>query len=78
MKVAQLRQALHQRIAGIEDEALLTALNTLLDATNHPGSLPLNAQQMEDIMASKAELADGKYFDQDTMDKAFNQWLKGR
>jgi hypothetical protein len=74
MKAAQLKQALHQRIAAIDDTALLTALNTLLDATKH--SLPLNAQQIEDIMVSKAELAEGKYFDQDSMDKAFNQWLK--
>lgn len=76
MTAAELRKSLHAQLDGIEDVALLHAIEKLLHS-DAPLRLALTAAQRKDISDSRAEVAGGAVIGQQDMDNAFSEWLKG-
>ena len=80
MTTLELKKILIHRIAEINDESFLTAINTILDSKIQTQShiLILTAQQRNEIAESKKDIEKGLFIEQDDLDNEFNKWVSAR
>ncbi|GEL09358.1 hypothetical protein SAMN05192550_1646 [Flavobacterium glycines] len=85
MSAIELKNLLISKIAGIDDEAFLSAINTILDtkAKNTENNNPdlqkiiiLTEQQKKEIQNSQKEYSEGHYVDNDSVNEEMEKWLR--
>jgi hypothetical protein len=85
MSTIELKNLLISKIAEIEDEALLLAINTILDSKsrsieNYNQDLQkiiiLTEQQKNEIQNSQKEYLVGNYFENDFVNEEMEKWLR--
>ncbi|MBA0883236.1 hypothetical protein [Flavobacterium undicola] len=85
MSTIELKNLLISKIAGIDDEVFLSAINTILDSksksveSNNPDLqkiIMLTEQQKKEIQNSQKEYSEGNYFDNDSVNKEMEKWLR--
>lgn len=76
MTAIELKKALIQRIAEINDVSFLKAIKTILDSKAQ--SLSLNDEQRIEINESKKEIEQGLFIEQAELDNEFVKWLNAR
>ncbi len=75
MSTIELKNALIQRIAEIEDKSFLQAIKTILDAKAESKTLYLTPEITEEIMKSKKEIENGLFIENDSLEKEIDKWL---
>ncbi|MCF8460709.1 MAG: hypothetical protein K9G46_08300 [Flavobacteriales bacterium] len=78
MKTAELKNILIHRISEIDDVSFLEAIRTILDSKTDKEVISLTEAQLDDIRASKKEIAEGLFVEQETLDKDVAKWLSGK
>lgn len=85
MSTIELKNLLISKIAGIDDEAFLSAINTILDSkakstkSNNPDLqkiIILTEQQKKEIQNSQKEYSEGHYVDNDSVNEEMEKWLR--
>nr|NQU89647.1 hypothetical protein [Bacteroidota bacterium] len=75
MTTSQLKNALIQRISEIEDISFLEAIKTILDAKSESKIINLTPALTNEIMASKKEIEQGLFIENDPLEKEIEEWL---
>jgi hypothetical protein len=78
MTAIELKTLLIHRISEINDVSFLKALKTILDSKTETGVIQLTQEQLDDIIASKKEIEQGLFIDNNLLDKEVRQWLNTR
>jgi predicted transcriptional regulator len=78
MTAIELKTILIHRISEINDISFLKAIKTILDSKTDIGVMKLTDQQLEDIVASKKEIEQGLYVENDEMEKDVIKWSQER
>lgn len=78
MTAIELKKLLIHRITEINDVSFLNAVKTILDAKTQSQSIVLTAEQLQEIQESRKEIEQGRYIEQETLDKEFVQWLNAK
>jgi hypothetical protein len=78
MTAIQLKTLLIHRILEINDVSFLKALKTILDSKTETGVIQLTQQQLDDIIASKKEIEQGLFIENNAFEKEVKQWLNAR
>ena len=75
MTSIQLKNALIQRISEIEDISFLKAIKTILDEKSESKIINLTPELTSEIMASKKEIEQGLFIENDLFEKEIEEWL---
>ncbi len=75
MSTIELKNALIQRIAEIEDISFLKAIKTILDAKADSRTLQLTPEITNIIVESKKEIEKGMFTDNDQFEQELEEWL---
>jgi hypothetical protein len=75
MSTVELQNLLISKISKIDDEAFLTAINTILDNKSEK-KIILNQNQIEDILISRTEIKDGLGIDNEELDLEIIKWFQ--
>ncbi|MCK9400427.1 MAG: hypothetical protein M0Q51_10610 [Bacteroidales bacterium] len=75
MTAIELKTILIHRISEINDVSFLKALKTILDSKTETGIIQLTQSQLDEIIASKKEIEQGLFIENDVLDKEVKQWL---
>ena len=75
MSTVELQNLLISKISKIDDEAFLTAINTVLDEKSEK-KIILNQSQIEDILISRTEIKDGLGIDNEELDLEIIKWFQ--
>ena len=75
MTTLKLKNALIQRISEIEDISFLEAIKTILDAKSESKIINLTPELTNEIMASKMEIEQGLFIENDHLEKEIEEWL---
>ena len=75
MTTFQLKNALIQRISEIEDISFPEAIKTILDAKSESKIINLTPELTNEIMASKKEIEQGLFIENDLFEKEIKEWL---
>ena len=78
MTAIQLKTLLIHRISEINDVSFLKALKTILDSKTNTGVIQLTQEQLDDIIASKKEIEQGLFIENNALEKEVKQWLNAR
>jgi hypothetical protein len=78
MTAIQLKTLLIHRISEINDVSFLKALKTILDSKSETGVIQLTQEQLDDIIASKKEIEQGLFIENNAFEKEVKQWLNAR
>jgi hypothetical protein len=78
MTTFELKTLLIHRISEINDVSFLKALKTILDSKTETGVIQLTQDQLDDIIASKKEIEQGMFIENNILDKEVRQWLGAR
>ena len=78
MTAIQLKTLLIHRISEINDVTFLKALKTILDSKTESGVIQLTQEQLDDIVASKKEIEQGLFIENNAFEKEVKQWLNAR
>ena len=78
MTSIELKKALIHRISEINDITFLKAIKTILDSKTESKIMILTQEQRDEIMDSKKEIEEVKFFDNDVLNKEVSEWLKGK
>lgn len=78
MTAIELKTLLIHRISEINDVSFLKALKTILDSKTETGVIQLTQEQLDDIIASKKEIEQGLFIENNAFDKEARQWLSTR
>ena len=78
MTAIQLKTLLIHRISEINDVSFLKALKTILDSKTETGVIQLSQEQLDDIIASKKEIEQGLFIENNAFEKEVKQWLNAR
>ena len=78
MTAIQLKTILIHRISEINDVSFLKALKTILDSKTDTGVIQLTQEQLDDIIASKKEIEQGLFIENNAFEKEVKQWLNAR
>ena len=78
MTAIQLKTLLIHRISEINDVSFLKALKTILDSKTETGVIQLTQEQLDDIIASKKEIEQGLFIENNAFEKEVKQWLNAR
>ena len=84
MSTIELKNIVISKIAGIDDEAFLSAINTILDSKaksveNNPDLqtiIMLTEQQKKEIQNSQKKYSEGHYIDNDSVNEEMEKWLR--
>ena len=85
MNTPELKNILISKISQIDDEALLSAINTILDSKSNSIEsynsdlhkiIILTEQQKKEILNSKKEYLEGKFVENDVLNEEMERWLK--
>lgn len=63
-------------ISEIDDEVFLNAIKTILDTKSSTKVLKLSHEQLAEIIASKKEINQGLFLEQDEIENKYCEWLK--
>ncbi len=69
MKTVDLKNILIHRIAEINDKSFLHAIKTILDSKSESKVLTLTDEQRNEIIASKKEVGQGLFIENDELEK---------
>lgn len=75
MSTVELQNLLISKISKIDDEAFLTAINTILDNKSEK-KIILNQNQLEDILISRTEINNGLGIENDELDLEITKWFQ--
>ena len=75
MSTTELKNALIQKIAEIEDKSFLQAIKTILDAKAESKVIKLSPELTKEIMLSKQEIEKGLFIENDLLEKEIEEWL---
>ncbi|MGV1013117.1 MAG: hypothetical protein ACOYBS_11790 [Flavobacterium sp.] len=75
MSTVELQNLLISKISKIDDEAFLTAINTILDNKSEK-KIILNQNQIEDILISRTEINNGLGIDNEELDLEITKWFQ--
>lgn len=75
MTTIQLKKALMQRISEIEDKTFLETIKTILDTNSESKIISLTPDITNEIIASKQEIENGLYIENDLLEKEIEEWL---
>jgi hypothetical protein len=78
MTAIQLKTLLIHRISEINDVTFLKALKTILDSKTETGVIQLTQEQLDDIVASKKEIEQGLFIENNAFEKEVKHWLNAR
>ena len=78
MTAIQLKTLLIHRISEINDVSFLKALKTIRDSKTETGVIQLSQEQLDDIIASKKEIEQGLFIENNALEKEVKQWLNAR
>jgi hypothetical protein len=78
MTSTELKTLILRQISQINDVSFLRALKTILDSKNGTGVIQLTPKQLDDIIASKKEIEQGSFIENNVLDKEVRRWLKAR
>ena len=78
MTAIKLKTLLIHRISEINDVSFLRALKTILDSKTDTGVIQLTQEQLDDIVASKKEIEQGLFIENNAFEKEVKQWLNAR
>ena len=78
MTAIQLKTLLIHRISEINDVSFLKALKIILDSKTESGVIQLTQEQLDDIVASKKEIEQGLFIENNAFEKEVKQWLNAR
>jgi hypothetical protein len=78
MTAIELKTLLIHRISEINDVSFLKALKTILDSKTETGVIQLTQAQLDDIIASKKEIEQGLFIEDNVLEKEVKQWLNAR
>jgi len=76
MSTIELKNALIQRIAEIQDKSFLEAIRTILDSRAESKTLYLTPEMTNEIMASKKEIEKGLFIENNLLEKEVEEWLQ--
>lgn len=85
MGTIELKNLLISKIVGIDDEAFLSAINTILDSKsksteNYNPNLQeiiiLTEQQKKEIQNSQKEYSEGNFIENDVLNEEMERWLR--
>ena len=85
MNTPELKNILIYKISQIDDEAFLSAINTILDSKTKSiesynsdlhNIIILTEQQKKEILNSKKEYLEGKFVENDILNEEMERWLK--
>jgi uncharacterized protein YktA (UPF0223 family) len=74
MTAIELKTILIHRISEINDISFLQAIKTILDSKTEAGVLKLTSEQLDEIIASKKEIEQSLFIDNDELEKDFTKW----
>jgi hypothetical protein len=75
MTTFQLKNALIQKISEIEDRSFLEAIKTILEAKSESKIISLTPELTNEIMASKKEIEQGLFIENNLLEKEIEEWL---
>lgn len=75
MRTLQLKNALIQKISEIEDRSFLEAIKTILEAKSESKIISLTPELTNEIMASKKEIEQGLFIENNLLEKEIEEWL---
>ncbi len=75
MTAIALKKYLVSRINLIDDDSVLDKIKKIVDKKEEKVYV-LSDAQLKSIEISEQQILNGQYFDQDQMDKKFEEWLK--
>lgn len=78
MTSLELKNILIHKISEISDISFLKALKTILDTKTESEILTLTNEQRDEIIASKKEIEQGNFIEQDDLETEIKKWLKER
>ena len=85
MSTIELREILKFKIDNIDDEAFLSAINTILESKSKSGEnfkqdlqkiLILSEQQRKEIQNAQKEYLEGNFVENDVLNEEMEKWLK--
>jgi len=85
MNTPELKNILISKISQIDDEEVLSAINTILDSksnsnvsfnSNLDKIIFLTEQQKKEILNSKKEYSEGNFIDNDILNEEMEKWLR--
>ena len=78
MTTIELKKVLIHRITEINDISFLKALKTILESKTETEIISLTVEQRNEIIASKKEIEQGLFIENDLLDKKVSGWLNAR
>jgi predicted transcriptional regulator len=75
MSTIELKNLLIQRISEIQDRSFLEAIRTILDSKAESKTIQLTTEITNEIMASKKEINNGLFVENDSLEKEVSAWL---
>ena len=75
MTTFQLKNALIQKISEIEDISFLEAIKTILEVKSKSKIISLTPELTKEIMASKKEIEQGLFIENNLLEKEIEEWL---
>lgn len=85
MSTIELREILKSKIDNIDDEAFLSAINTILESKSKSGKnynqdlqkiIILSEQQKEEIQNAQKEYLKGDFIENDALNEDMEKWLR--
>lgn len=85
MSTMELKEILKSKIDNIDDEAFLSAINTILESKSKSSKnynqylqkiIILNEQQKKEIQDSQKEYLEGNFIENDVLNEEMERWLR--
>ncbi len=78
MNTIELKNILIHRISEINDISFLNAIKTILDSKASDNTIVLTHNQRNEIIASKKEIEQGLFIDNDGLNSEIEGWLSAK
>jgi hypothetical protein len=78
MTAIELKTILIHRISEINDISFLKAIKTILDSKAEERVLQLTSEQLGKIIASKKQIEQGLFIENDELEKEVTEWLNAK
>lgn len=75
MTTLSLKSKIIEQIVQIEDPVFLKAIKTIIDSKVESTTIQLTEFQKQRIAASREQIRNGQFTDNDTLNKKVEQWL---
>lgn len=78
MTTTELKNLLIYRISEISDVTFLEALKTILDSKSESTFIALTPEQRDEILASKKEIEQGLYIENQALEREITEWQNAK